>query len=115
MFIKGAGMTKFGIHDKPTHLLAYDAIIDALQDADIGMKKIDAVVCSTLEWFYTGEFQRHFASMLSGILKTNIPIIRVPGACAGGGAALWTANRLDYNNILVIGAEKIFGNTRIQI
>jgi acetyl-CoA C-acetyltransferase len=112
MFIKGAGITKFGIHNKPSHLLAYDAIVGALRDADMSMKDIDAVVCSTIEWFYNGESQRHFASLLSGLLKTNIPIIKVPAACAGGGTALWTANRIGYDNVLVVGVEKVFGHTR---
>jgi acetyl-CoA C-acetyltransferase len=90
--------------------------MDCLDDADMSMKDIDAVVCSTLEWFYTGEFQRHFASLLAGTLKTRIPIIRVPGACAGGGTAFWTAKRLmensELNNVLVVGAEKLYGHTR---
>ena len=112
MFIKGVGCTRYGIHDKNTQLLAYEAVQKALSDADISMSRIDAVVCSTIEWFYTGEFQRHFASMLSGVLKTNVPIIRIPAACAGGGTALWTANRLGYDNVLVVGAEKLHGHTK---
>ena len=111
MFIKGAGCTPYGIHDKNSQLLAYEAISDALNDADMSINNINAIVCSTLDWFYTGEFQRHFASVLSGILKTNIPIIRVPAACGGGGAALWTANRLGYDNVLVVGVEKLHGHT----
>ncbi|MFH1641848.1 MAG: thiolase family protein [Nanoarchaeota archaeon] len=116
MFIKGVGAIPYGIYDKKSHLLAYDAIMNCLADADISLNKIDAIVCSTLEWFYTGEYQRHFASLLSGTLKTNIPIIRVPGACAGGGTALWTAKELmknsEFNNVLVVGAEKLHGHTR---
>ena len=48
MFIKGAGMTKFGTSDKLSHQLAYDASFEALNDADISFNKIDAVVCSTM-------------------------------------------------------------------
>ncbi len=111
MFIKGVGCIPYRIHSRNSQLLAYSAISDALSDADISISKIDAIVCSTLEWFYTGEFQRHFASVLSGILKTNIPIITVPAACAGGGTALWTANRLGFDNVLVVGVEKLHGHT----
>lgn len=115
MFIKGVGCIPFRIYDKKSHLLAYDAIMDCLDNADISFNKIDAVVCSTLEWFYTGEFQRHFASLLSATLKARMPIIRIPGACAGGGTALWTAKRLmensEFNNVLVVGAEKLYGHT----
>ena len=116
IYIKGVGTTKYGIHDKPSHLIAYEAIVNALDDSGLKIQNIDAIVCSTLEWFYTGEMQRHFASLLSGVLKTRVPIIKVPAACAGGGAALWTALRLaknsEYNNILVVGVEKLFGSTR---
>src|SRR3989344_6649860 len=115
-YIKGVGTIPNRIYDRPSHLLAYDAISNAIDDADMSMNEIDAIVCSTLEWFYTGEFQRHFASMLSGLLKTRIPIIRVPAACAGGGTALCVANNLgktrEFNNILVIGAEKLHGHTK---
>src|SRR3989338_11621929 len=107
MYIKGVGTTQYRIHDKPSHLLAYDAIANALEDANISMGDIDAVVCSTLEWFYTGEFQRHFPSILSSILKKRVPIIRVPAACSGGGVALCTAKDLclsgGFNNVLVVG------------
>jgi len=116
MFIKGVGCIPYKIYDKKSHLLAYDAISNCLDDADMSLNKIDAVVFSTLEWFYTGEFQRHFASLMSGILKTRVPIIRVPGACAGGGTALWTAKKMmensELNNVLVFGVEKLFGHTR---
>lgn len=115
MYIKGVGTIPYRIYDKPSHLLAYDAISKTLNDADLSMNDIDAIVCSTLEWFYTGEFQRHFASMLSGLLKTRVPIIRTPAACAGGGMALCTAVKLglsnEFNNILVIGTEKLHGHT----
>ena len=107
MFVKGVGMTKFEASHKLSHQLAYDASLEALNNADINFNKIDAVVCSTMEWFFSIEKQRHFAGMLSSMFKTNKPIIRVPAGCAGGGHALWVANQLDYDNILVVGVEKL--------
>lgn len=107
MFVKGTGMTKFGILDKFSHQLAYDTSLEALNNADINFNKIDAVVCSTIEWFFSIEKQRHFAGMLSSMFKTNKPIIRVPAGCAGGGHALWVANQLGYDNVLVVGVEKL--------
>src|SRR3989338_3778404 len=107
MFIKGVGMTKFGITNKFSHTLAYEATLRALEDADTSFNKIDAVVCTSLEWFFSIEKQRHFAAMLSSMFRTHKPIIRVPAACAGGGTALWVANQLGYDNILVVGAEKL--------
>lgn len=115
MYIKGVGCIPYRIYNKKSHLLAYDAILDCLNDADSRLEDVDAIVCSTLEWFYTGEYQRHGASLLSATLKTRVPIIRVPAACAGGGTALWTAKRLmensEFNNVLVVGFEKLFGHT----
>ncbi len=107
MFVKGVGMTKFGISDKFSHQLAYDACLEALDCADMSFNKIDAIVCSTLEWFFSIEKQRHFAGMLSSMFRTNKPIIRVPAGCAGGGHALWVANQLGYDNVLVVGVEKL--------
>jgi len=116
IYIRGVGTIPYGIHYKQSHLLAYDAIYKALEDADMSINEIDAVVCSTLEWFYTGEFQRHFPSILSSILKKRVPIIRVPAACSGGGVALCTAKDLclsgGFNNVLVVGVEKLHGNTK---
>ncbi len=107
MFIKGVGMTKFGTSDKFSHQIAYEATLEALKDADMKFDNIDAIVCVSLEWFFSIEKQRHFAAMLSSMFQTRKPIIRVPAACSSGGAALWFANQLDYDNVLVVGAEKL--------
>jgi acetyl-CoA C-acetyltransferase len=107
MYIKGVGMTKFGISDKLSHQLAYDAAYDALSNADMNFNKIDAIVCSNIEWFFSMDKQRHFAGMLSSMFKTHKPIIRVPAGCAGGGHALWVANQLGYDNVLALGVEKL--------
>ena len=107
MYIKGVGMTKFGVSSKFSHQLAYEATQEALKDADMSFNDIDAIVCSTLEWFFSIEKQRHFASLLSSMFQTHKPIVRVPAACGGAGAALWFANQLEYDNVLVVGAEKL--------
>lgn len=115
VFVKGVGSLPSRPYDKPSHLLAYDAVLKCLEDADMNMGDIDALVVSNLEWFYSSEKQRHMASQLSSTLKTHIPIIRIPLACAGGGAALWTANRLlqndDFNNVIALGVEKLMEST----
>ncbi|MDO8481082.1 MAG: thiolase family protein [Nanoarchaeota archaeon] len=106
-YIKGVGMTKFGISDKLTHQMAYQAAVEALRDAQMNIQDVDAIVCSSLEFFQSIEKQRHFPAMLSSMFRTNVPIIKVEAACAGGGAALWFANQLPYDNVLVIGADKL--------
>ena len=52
---------------------------------------------------------------MSSILNRKMPIIRVPAVCGGGGAAFWTALRLKYNNILVLGVDKVVSNVTPMI
>ncbi len=109
-YIKGVGMTKFDIEDRPTWDLAYEATSEGLDDAEMSMGDIDATVVSTVDTLVNPERQRNYPSMVSSFLKKKMPIIRVPAVCGGGGVALWTALRLKYNNILVIGTDKIATN-----
>jgi acetyl-CoA C-acetyltransferase len=79
------------------------------------MQDIDAVVVSSIEMIPNGERQKHSASMISSLLQIKVPILDMPAGCAGGGTALWTALKLQknssYNNILVIGFDKIVATT----
>ena len=112
MFIKGVGMTKFDVIDKPSHLIAYQAAYDAIENSGLSIDNIDAIVLGNQDFDTNGERQRHIPTMLSSLFKKNIPIIRTPAACSSGGAALWTANKIvendkNINNIMVIGVEKL--------
>jgi len=115
MYIKGVGMTKFGIQSETSQELVYEATMEALNDAEMSMQDIDAVVVSSIEMISNGERQKHSASMISSLLHITAPILDVPAGCAGGGTALWTAIKLqknsNYNNILVIGFDKIVATT----
>lgn len=106
-YVKGVGMTKFGVSEKPSYMLAYDAIYQAMNDADMSPNQLDAIFIASLDFSTNGEHQRHFASLFSSLLKFHKPIIRVPSACASGGVALWAALKTVFNNILVVGAEKL--------
>jgi len=44
MYIKGVGMTRFDASSKSSIQLAYEAVFDALQDAQLTIKDMDAVV-----------------------------------------------------------------------
>jgi acetyl-CoA C-acetyltransferase len=111
MFIKGVGMTKFGVDSRSSQSLVYEAVMNALDDADIGAGKIDAVAISNIDVLSNGERQRHAAAFLSSILKLEKkPIVRIPAGCAGGGAALWLGEKLNYDNVLVVGYDKLVGN-----
>lgn len=112
MYIKGVGMTRFDYSQRPWWSFAYDAAIEALEDAKMNMSDIEAIVFSGMSSAAGGEHQTHKVSFLSDIFKTNVPIIEVPSVCGGGGAAFWTAMRLsEFKNILVLAGEKLVDNT----
>ena len=110
MFIKGAGMTNISVEDRNTHDMVLEAVSEALDEADMKLNEINAIVSSCMDTATNGERQKHSASKLSSLFKLRIPIIRVPAGCAGGGQALWTALKLNYDNMLVIGFEKLMAN-----
>jgi len=108
MYVKGAGMTKFGVHTKTSQELCYEAIMEALNNADMSISEIDEIIISKGDSANDGERQRLFPGVLSSITQDqNIPIIRVVAACSGGGAAIWNAVNSQARNILVVGAEKL--------
>jgi len=115
MYIRGVGMTKFGAQTCTSQELAYEATLEALEDGDFKMQDIDAIVSSIVDTESNGERQRGFASIISSIFKKKIPIITSSAVCGGGGAALWTANKLDYNNVLIIGVERLLTNNSMNI
>lgn len=112
MYIKGVGMTKFGFEDSPVFKLVQESSMEALNDADVSMDDIDAVVISNSEVF---GMERHTSAIVSSIFQKKMPIINTTAVCCGGGAALWTANKLNYNNVLVIGVEKVLSNNSMNI
>jgi acetyl-CoA C-acetyltransferase len=112
MYIRGVGMTKFDYSQKPWWKFAYEATMEALEDARMKISDIECVVFTGMEscdGFF--EHQTHKTSFLSDLFKTNVPIIEVPAVCAGGGVAFWTALRLkEFKNILVVSGEKLIDN-----
>ena len=105
-------MTKFDYSQKPWWKFAFEAIMEALEDARMKISDIDCIVFTGMEscdGFF--EHQTHKASFLSDLFKTHVPIIEVAAVCAGGGVAFWTALRLkEFKNILVVSGEKLVDN-----
>ena len=116
MYIKGVGMTKFDYSQKPWWQFAYEAAMEALEDANLTISDIDMIVLSAISSASGGEHQTHKVALLSDLFKTNIPIIELPSVCGGGGVAIWTAIRLgksqvsEIKNILVLSGEKLVDN-----
>lgn len=107
-------MTKFNYEQRPWWGYAYDAAMEAMEDAKMTIKDIDAVIFSAMSSAGGGEHQTHKVSVLSGLFKTNVPIIELTSVCGGGGVAFWTALRLlesaGLKNILVLTGEKLVDN-----
>ena len=114
MYVKGVGMTKFGAQTDTTQELVYEATLEALDDANFKIEDIDAIVSSSVDAESNGERQRGFSSILSSIFRKKIPIITSSAVCGGGGSALWTASKLDYNNVLVVGAERLLSTNSMR-
>ncbi len=114
IYVKGAGMTRFDYAQKPWWGYGFEATMDALKDAKMNIGQIDAIVFSGMSSAAGGEHQTHKVSLLSGLFKTNIPIIETPSVCGGGGVAFWTALKLlrdeQFKNVLVMAAEKLVDN-----
>ena len=110
MYIKGVGMTKFDYSQKPWWQFCYEATMEALEDAKMKISDIEAIVLSAMSSAAGGEHQTHKISLLSDLFKTNVPIIEVSSVCAGGGVAVWVANRLGFKNVLAVSGEKIVDN-----
>ena len=110
MYVKGVGMTKFGTQTDTSQELVYEATLEALEDANIGLEEIDAIVSSVVDTTCNGERQRGFSSILSSMLKKKIPIITSSAVCGSGGAVIWAANKLGYGNVLVVGSERLLAN-----
>src|SRR3989344_3335409 len=115
MYIKGVGMTKFGVEDRTTQEMAYEAALEALDDADMSIDDVDAVVVSNEDTRNNGERQRLAPSIIASIFKIKLPMIRVPAVCGGGGAAFWTALKLGYDNVLVVGAERLAATNTVRV
>lgn len=109
MFIRGIGRTKFGVLSQSLYEMAYEVILKSLEDANMSINDIDAMIISN---FLGGPLnsQLHLNSIIASLLPgLNIPILRVETACASSSVALKQAmySLQDYNNVMVLGVEKM--------
>lgn len=115
MFVKGTGMTSFDTEQTPSFERVEECVSEALEEAGMSIEKIDAVFLSNTETAGNSERQRHASPQLSSLFLRKMPIISLPWGCGGGGVALWDALRYlrttQSENVLVIGCDKVVGNT----
>ena len=113
MYITGIGRTKFGALPQTLPELAYEAMHHAINDSTLSINDIDAIFVSN---FLGGPLngQLHFNSIIASLLPgINIPIVRIETACASSSVALKQAlySLNDFNNVMVVGAEKMTSKT----
>ena len=117
--VAGTGLTKFGeLWDKDLLDLALDASKDALNESRLTTNDIDAVyVANMLHGKLTG--QDHLGALVTSSLGIKGASFRIEGACASGGLAVHLAIQSllagTYQNVLVVGAEKMTDATNSQI
>lgn len=116
MYITGIGRTKFGTLSQTLPELAYEAMYNVVSDGNIDINDIDAIYVSN---FLGGPLngQLHLNSIIASLIPgMNIPIVRVETACASSSVALKQAmySMAEFDNVMVLGAEKMTGKTLLD-
>lgn len=105
--VRGVGMHPFGrFGDKPAVQMGVEAILEALADAGLGWRDVDALYCAHM---YAGTGAGHRIAAVMG--ATGIPIVNLENACSSGGAAVQAARQAiatgEYGTVLAVGIEKM--------
>lgn len=108
-YVLGVGKTRFGPTSRSMVQLAQDAIVEALDDAQLEPDDLDAFVVAN---FLGGpnSSQLHLNAVVAGLFPgLRLPSWRVEAACASGGVALHQAITAlgAYRRILVLGIERM--------
>jgi acetyl-CoA acetyltransferase len=104
--ILGAAMKRFGRYEESIIKLGAECCLDALKDAGILWKDINAAYCShVLMGVTVGQ------SVLMPLGPTGIPIFNVDNGCAGGTTAMILARQAiqsgTFNAVLILGIQKM--------
>ncbi len=118
--IVGGAMTKFGKHlDRNLKSLAGEAVTDALKDAGIEKKDLQAAwVGNAAQGLLDGQEMIRGQVVLHPMGITGIPVINVENACASSATALneaWARIALGEIDVaLVLGMEKMFYEDKMK-
>ena len=109
--VRGLAMTQFGeLWERDLRSLAFEAGLNAMNDAGIAPDKVDCLIVSNMaSGIFTG--QEHLGPLVGQAFGLSCPTFHIEGACASGGLAINNAFYLlqsgHYKNILIIGVEKM--------
>lgn len=118
--VAGVGMTTFGRHmDKTLKALAGLAITDALKDAGIGPKDLQAAwMGNAAAGVVTGQEMIRGQLALRALGIGKIPVVNVENACASSSTALNQAAAMVtagcYDVVLACGFEKLFHEDKLR-
>ena len=112
--IAGVGTTHFGKHfERSLSSLAHEAIRAALQDAGIGIERIQAVWAGTAAApITTGQVCIAGQAILRGLGLGRVPVVNVENACATASTAFQQAASMvtlgAYDIVLAFGVDKLY-------
>ena len=109
--VVGIGMTKFGVAEKTAMELFAEAAADAIDDAGITTKDIEALFFSNVLGFFSEGMGNPAPFAAAELGLQDIPSTRFEGACATGSVAIrdaymWVASGF-YDVVLVAGTERV--------
>ena len=116
-YVIGIGFHPFGrFPEKTLKRMAAEAALAALDDAGLGQDDIDAVFCANAyAGLLNGQESVRGKTWVRTLSIGGVRVMNVENACAGGGTAVHLATIAvrsgAYRRVLVIGAEKMFGDT----
>ena len=104
--ILGAAMKRFGKYEQSIIDLGAECCLDALRDAGVAWRDVNAAYCSHVMMGVTvGQ------SVLMPLGPTGIPIFNVDNGCAGGTTAMIIARQAIgagiYDLALIVGIQKM--------
>ena len=107
VYISGIGTVKFGsFPDIPNYVAPTKATLNALKDAEIGWKEVQAAYCGSV---YQGTGSGHQALRELGL--SGIPIINIENACSSGTSAFRLAFQAIATGLvdiaIAVGFEKL--------
>jgi acetyl-CoA acetyltransferase len=112
--IAGVGTTRFGKHlDRSLSSLAHEAILQAAEDAGIGLEQIQAVWAgNAAAGLITGQLCIAGQAILRGLGLGRVPVVNVENACATASTAFQQAASMitlgAYEIALAFGVDKLY-------